>query len=121
MALDPDKLAETDDDIWLECAARQKLSADAEGDNRTRGLKALQFRWGDQWPETARNDRKIDQRPCLTVNHTDVACTRVENQLRQQRPRIKVRPISDATVDSARQGRGTHSRDRIALQRLDRL
>jgi hypothetical protein len=101
VSLDPDKPAETDDDIWLECAARQKMSADAEGDNRTRGLKALNFRWGDQWPETARNDRKIDQRPCLTVNHTDVACTRVENQLRQQRPRIKVRPVSDATVDSA--------------------
>jgi hypothetical protein len=35
VSLDPDKLAETDNDIWLECAARQKLSADAEGDNRT--------------------------------------------------------------------------------------
>jgi hypothetical protein len=101
VSLDPDKLAETDNDIWLECAARQKLSADAEGDNRVRAIKALQFRWGDQWPEMARNDRKIDQRPCLTVNHTDVACTRVENQLRQQRPRIKVRPVSDATVDKA--------------------
>jgi hypothetical protein len=101
VSLDPDKLAETDADIWLECAARQKLSADAEGDNRVRGLKALNFRWGDQWPETARNDRSTDQRPCLTVNHTDVACTRVENTLRQQRPRIKVRPVSDATVESA--------------------
>jgi hypothetical protein len=101
VSLDPDKLAETDNDIWLECAARQKLSADAEGDNRVRGIKALEFRWGDQWPETARNDRKVDQRPCLTVNHTDVACTRIENTLRQQRPRIKVRPVSDATVDSA--------------------
>lgn len=101
MALDPDKLAETDHDIWLECAARQKLSADAEGDNRVRGIKALEFRWGDQWPETARRDRKVDERPCLTINHTDVACTRIENTLRQQRPRIKVRPVSDATVDSA--------------------
>lgn len=101
MSLDPDKLAETDNDIWLECAARQKLSADAEGDNRVRAIRALEFRWGDQWPETARNDRKLDSRPCLTVNHTDVACTRVENQLRQQRPRIKVRPVSDATVDKA--------------------
>jgi hypothetical protein len=101
VSLDPDKLAETDDDIWQECAARQKLSSDAEGDNRIRGIKALEFRWGDQWPETARNDRKIDQRPCLTVNHTDVACTRIENTLRQQRPRIKVRPVSDATVDTA--------------------
>jgi hypothetical protein len=101
VSLDPDKLAETDNDIWLECAARQKMSADAESDNRTRGLKALQFRWGDQWPEKARNDRKVDQRPCMTINHTDVACTRVENTLRQQRPRIKVRPVSDATVDSA--------------------
>ena len=101
MSLDPDKLAQTDEDIWLECAARQKLSADAEGTNRTKGIEALKFRWGDQWPDIARNDRKLDDRPCLTVNHTDVVCTRVENQLRQQRPRIKVRPVSDATVDSA--------------------
>ncbi len=101
MSLDPDKLAETENDIWLECAARQKLSADAESENRERGIKALKFRWGDQWAETARNDRQMEQRPCLTVNHTDVVCTRVENQLRQQRPRIKVRPISDATVDKA--------------------
>jgi hypothetical protein len=101
VSLTPDTLAETDNDIWLECAARQKLSADAESENRVRGIKALEFRWGDQWPETARNDRKTDQRPCLTVNHTDVACTRVENQLRQQRPRIKVRPVSNATVDTA--------------------
>lgn len=101
MALDPDKIAQTDADIWLECAARQKLSADAESDNRTRGVDALKFRWGDQWPEGARNDRKTDGRPCLTVNHTDVACTRIENQLRQQRPRIKVHPVSDATVDKA--------------------
>lgn len=101
VSLDPDKAAETEADIWLECAARQKLSSDAESDNRSRGIKALTFRWGDQWPETARNDRKDDQRPCMTVNHTDVACTRVENQLRQQRPRIKVHPVSDATIDKA--------------------
>lgn len=101
MSLDPDKLAETDDDIWLECAARQKLSADAEGDNRVRGIKALEFRWGNQWPQLDSDNRKTEGRPCLTVNHTDVACTRIENQLRQQRPRIKVRPVSDATVDSA--------------------
>jgi hypothetical protein len=101
VSLDPDKLAETDADIWLECAARQKLSSDAEGENRTQALEALKFRWGDQWPDIARNDRDLDGRPCLTVNHTDVVCTRVENQLRQQRPRIKVRPVSDATVESA--------------------
>lgn len=101
MALNPDKLAESDADIWLECAARQKLSADAESDNRTRGIEALKFRWGEQWPQTARDDRQNDGRPCLTVNHTDVACTRIENQLRQQRPRIKVHPVSDATVDKA--------------------
>ncbi len=106
MSLDPDKLAETDADIWLECAARQKLSADAESENRTRALDSLKFRWGDQWPELARNDRDSDGRPCLTVNHTDVVCTRVENQLRQQRPRIKVRPVSNATVDTAQKVAG---------------
>lgn len=101
MSLYPDKQATTDEEIWLEAAARLRICADAESDNRTRGIEALKFRWGDQWPDTARNDRKTDERPCLTINHTDVACQRLENQLRQQRPRIKVHPTRDATIDKA--------------------
>ncbi len=106
MTLDADKPAQTDDDIWLEAAERLKLCAESEGDNRTRGIESLKFRWGDQWPETARNERETDQRPCLTVNHTDVACQRLENQLRQQRPRIKVHPTGDTTIDKAKRVNG---------------
>lgn len=105
-ANNPDKLAESEEDIWSECAARLAIATEAESDNRIRGVDALKFRWGDQWPDIARNDRKADNRPCLTVNHTDVACTRLENQLRQQRPRIKVHPTKDATIDKARRING---------------
>ncbi|MFZ1011217.1 MAG: portal protein, partial [Candidatus Sulfotelmatobacter sp.] len=48
------------------------------------------------------NQRKIDRRPSLTINHTNTFVRRVCNNMRQQRPRIKVHPVGDqANVDKA--------------------
>jgi hypothetical protein len=101
-ATDFDKDATTDEGIWRECAERLRIAVEAESENRIRGIDALKFRWGEQWPEDVRNNRKIEQRPALTVNHTNVFCSRLENTLRQQRPRIKCHPVGDgANVDTA--------------------
>lgn len=96
--------ATTFEGIFEECADRQTISQDFESDNRTDGIEALAFRHGEgQWDDDIANQRKIDKRPALTINHTDVACARVENTMRQQRPRIKCHPVGGgARVEDAK-------------------
>lgn len=102
MAETEDTLAATYAGIWEEAAARLKIAEEAEATNRTNGIRAKQFRWGDQWDVDIKNQRKNEQRPALTVNHTNVFCSRTENTLRQQRPRIKCHPAGGgATKDLA--------------------
>lgn len=89
-----DKDATTEEDIFLEACARQKLAEENEGDNRMRGLEAISFRNGQQWPDDIYNQRaNVEKRPTLTINHTNTFCVRLKNQLRQQRPRIKCHPV----------------------------
>ena len=100
--IEDDAPAESDEDIFLEACARLKICEDAESQNRTEGLVALNFRDGNQWDEEIAKSRTLEQRPALTINHTNTFCRRVENQLRQQRPRIKCHPVGDgADVDTA--------------------
>lgn len=100
-----DRAAVTLDEIFLEANARQKLAEENEADNRARALEATAFRNGEQWPDDIYNQRAtVEQRPTLTINHTNTFCRRLKNQLRQQRPRIKCHPtgggarIEDAEV-----------------------
>lgn len=92
---DSAKPAITDAEIVKECAERFRLASDAESDNRARAVQALEFRDGIQWPDDLYNQRKIDKRPSLTINHTNTFVRRVVNNMRQQRPRIKVHPVGD--------------------------
>jgi hypothetical protein len=87
-----DKPATDNKGIWEEAASFLKTCEEAESDNREKGIEAKKFRWGDQWTTAAQNAREQDGRPCLTINHTNVWCGRLENTLRQQRPRIKCHP-----------------------------
>lgn len=97
-----DKQAETDKEIFDECKARLELAIACEGSNRTEGLKALEFRYIDQWDNDTRNERDFEGRPALTVNHTDTLCRKTENQLKQARPRIKVQPVDGgADIETA--------------------
>src|ERR1700675_1476750 len=70
--------------------------------NRANAIYWRKFRYGEQWPAEIQNSRNLEQRPCITVNKTDVYCLSVENQQRQQRPRIKVDPTGgEATKKKA--------------------
>jgi Phage P22-like portal protein len=92
----------TDEEIWQEASTRLKIAVEAESDNRSRGIQALEFLNGHQWPDDLYNKRKIARRPSLTINHTLTFRRRVVNNMRQQRPRIKVHPTGDgADVDKA--------------------
>ena len=87
--------AVTDEEVWKECSQRLRRAVEAESENRSKGIMALEFRDGHQWPDDLYNQRKIDKRPSLTINHTNTFCRRVVNNMRQQRPRIKVHPTGD--------------------------
>jgi hypothetical protein len=98
-----DKDATTEEDIFLEACARQKLAEENEGDNRERALQATAFRNSKQWPDDIYNQRaNVEKRPTLTINHTNTFVRRYKNQLRQQRPRIKCHPTGGgARVEDA--------------------
>jgi len=90
------KPAITLDEIFLEAKERFAIAEEYESSNRQSGLDALRFRYEDQWDSGVRKQRMVEARPCLTINHTDANCLRVQNQLKQQRPRIKVQPMGGA-------------------------
>ncbi len=101
-----DKDALTEEDIFLEACDRLKIAESAESDNRVQGLEALDFVDGNQWDGDIKKTRTIEARPALTINHTNTFCRRIENTLKQQRPRIKVHPTKDSTVGKAKRING---------------
>ena len=78
-----------------EARARMQLAADADSENRAAAIEDNRFSFGDQWPDAIRMQRQLDNRPCLTINKVDTFVRNVVNNMRQQRPRIKVHPVSD--------------------------
>lgn len=100
------KDAETDEAIWLEAAERFRLASEAEGENRANAIEDLEFADGQQWPDDLYKQRRQNLRPSLTINHTETLVKRVVNNMRQQRPRIKVHPVSDAKIEDAKVAAG---------------
>jgi hypothetical protein len=85
-------------------------SNDAESDNRSAGLTALKFRYGEQWPQYAIASRGTD-RPQLTINETNTYIKKVCNMQRQQRPRGKASPVdsgADPKIAKVITGLGRH-------------
>ena len=91
----------SDADIFAEARDRLQICMEAESDNRTRAKAAIQFREGDQWDDNP-TATVADNEPELTINLTDAMIERVENNIRQQRPRGKCHPVGDgADIDIA--------------------
>ena len=91
----------TEAQIWDEAKDRLKICADAEAQNRREAKEALLFREGDQWDHAVQTTASEDS-PELTINLTDSLVRRVENNIRQQRPRGKCHPVGDgATIEIA--------------------
>lgn len=80
-----------------------KLCADADSTNRSEALEDLKFASGDQWPVEIQNSRTLESRPCLTVNKIDPYCRQVVNNIRQQRPRIKVHGMNTQSDENMAQ------------------
>lgn len=72
-----------------------ELANDYETRNRQEALEDLKFVNGDQWPVELQNSRNLESRPVLTINKIDGYCRQVVNQMRQQRPRVKVHAVNN--------------------------
>jgi len=64
---------------------------------RQESLEDLYFFGGRQWPEAIMRDRTEDRRPVLTNNKIPEFCYRIINDMRQNRPTIKIRPVDSLT------------------------
>ena len=80
-----------DDESGVIDAAKEflRFCTDDDSNNRKEALEDLKFAGGDQWPVEIQNSRFLESRPYLTINKIDAYCRQIENQQRQQRPRMK--------------------------------
>lgn len=98
-----DEPAVTNEEVFLEADERLRISIEANGENTKFAIEDLEFEDGQQWPADLANMRRIDKRPTLTINLTRSMVRRVCNNMRQQRPRIKVHPVGDgARIEDAK-------------------
>jgi hypothetical protein len=99
--------ADTDQDVLFEARHRYQRISDWEGNFRTAYVEDTRFANGDsdnhwQWPDAMFADRDAAARPSLTVNKTRQHCLQVINDAKQNKPQIRITPVSDeATKASA--------------------
>lgn len=93
-----DKPAPASDDDALIGEAIKFLEerASCESENRAEAKDDLEFLEGSgQWPAMIKAMRQAEGRPCLTINTLPAMLHQVTNDLRQNRPSIKVHPVDD--------------------------
>jgi len=88
-------------DILKTALQRFNLCADADRDNRTESLFDIKFSIGEQWDAPIKLAREREARPCLTINRTNQFIHSIVNDIRQNRPSIKVSATDDSTVETA--------------------
>lgn len=91
-------------DAWERARKRWQLGHDVDDQNRKDAAKDIRFVWekGAQWPEKIRLSREAEDRPCLEINQLPQYIKHVVNDERENRPAIRVRPVSnDATKEIA--------------------
>lgn len=82
---------------------RYKRGRDFYDDQRKLAIEDTKFVMGDsdnnwQWPTHTYKEREADKRVCLTVNISAQHCNQIINQIRQNRPSLKVSP-ADSGAD----------------------
>lgn len=101
---DAKEKGETKEEALLALAKAQfERVVTAEQENRQYMLDDFRFRAASpdnfyQWPDAIRSKRETDpsgQRPCLTINKLPQHVNQVTNDIRQNRPAIKVIPVDD--------------------------
>lgn len=96
-----------DDDLISEAKENFKAARDWEGEFNNLFTADLKFVRADsdngyQWPDTLRNSRQSDRKPCLTINKTRQQCLMIINDIKESLPSIKIRAVGgEASYDSA--------------------
>ena len=93
--IDPD----SDEELLKLAKLRFDLCVEFESANRDLELDDLKFVTGTQWPDSVKNDRVIDRRPCLTINKLPQFIRQITNDTRQNRPGIKVNPQNNTASE----------------------
>ncbi|MCK5607971.1 hypothetical protein KAR91_39185, partial [Candidatus Pacearchaeota archaeon] len=95
-------MADKDDnrDVLKRIKDRFKESSEAFSDNHDKMVEDLEFIEGEgnQWPQQLKAEREMDGRPCLEINKIPTFMDQVMGDERQNRPRIKIRPV-DSKAD----------------------
>lgn len=100
---DDGKLAYDTEGILSEMRKRVQWSVDFDADTRAEGLDDLRFKAGQQWPDAWRRTRELEARPCLTINKLPAFIHQISNDIRQNKPAIKIHPVDDdADIETAR-------------------
>jgi hypothetical protein len=96
-----------DEDILAEAKKRFAAAESAEGPNRTKFKAQMEFISGKQWDERLKQMRESEFRPCLTFDRLTTCVNQVVNNMRQNKPAIKIHPVSsDADVKVAEKYNG---------------
>lgn len=81
---------------------RWKVADAAEAEQRSRALEDIRFAEGDQWPPEMRERRRLDGRPCLTINRIPQFVQHITNEERQNPTSLQINPVgSGADKDTA--------------------
>jgi len=86
------------EDFLVTARARFDLASTYEAEYRRLALDDMQFYDGDQWPPGIETQRKLDHRPCITINRLPQFVHQVSNNLKQLKAAPKVSPV-DAQGD----------------------
>jgi hypothetical protein len=90
-------------DRHAEAMEQFKRCTEAEQHNRETGLADIRFsREGLQWDQRISKERRDEGRPMLTINRLPAFMRQVVNDVRQNKPSIKVHPVDDgADIETA--------------------
>lgn len=89
-----------DQKIIQEGKDRFKLATQWESTFRRLYFLDVKFANGDsdngyQWPTELKNQRELSERPCLTINKTQMHVLMIVNEGRKNKPAIKIRPVGE--------------------------
>ncbi len=95
-------MADNDQQIVTEARERHQTALQYESAWRSRAVEAEKFRFGEQWPDTVRNEREELDLPCLTINRTDTFVRRIANDIKAASIQAAVKALGDgAKVETA--------------------
>jgi hypothetical protein len=93
----------SNEDILSLARERFRFAEEQEAEIRKDAADDLKFSAGEQWDPRVKNQRDLEDRPCLTINRLPQFIRQITNDQRQNRPAIKVSPVDDkADVETAK-------------------